>query len=149
MALPESDPVRQVPMLIASFLLSAFVTWFSIRYARHRNLIDHPGQRRSHSEPTPRGGGIGIVVACAVFFVAPLFGVYPGATGAAAAILFGLLLVALVGGLDDHFGLSVLVRLCAHALAALVLGYALMRRDGLAAAAVFAFFVAASINLHN
>jgi len=141
--------VQQLAMLVASFLLSAFATWLSIRYAHHRNLIDQPGQRRSHNEPTPRGGGIGIVAACAVFVVPLLFGVYPGATGAAAAILFGLLVVAVVGGLDDHFGLSALVRICAHAVAALILAYALMRRDGFIAVAVFAFFVVSSINLHN
>jgi UDP-N-acetylmuramyl pentapeptide phosphotransferase/UDP-N-acetylglucosamine-1-phosphate transferase len=32
-------------------------------YARRRGLIDLPGKRRSHTQPTPRGGGIGIVAA--------------------------------------------------------------------------------------
>ena len=133
----------------ASFLLSAFVTWLSIRYAHQRNLIDLPGQRRSHAAPTPRGGGIGIVVACAVFFVPPLFAVYPGATGAAAAILFGLTTVAAVGWLDDHFGLGAIERLIVHLLAAAWLAFALLGNDGLIVAAAFALGTVWSINLHN
>jgi len=135
--------------ILASFLLSASVTWLSIRYAHRRNLIDQPGQRRSHAAPTPRGGGIGIVAAGVAFFVPPLFAVYPGATGAAAAILFGLIIVAAVGWWDDHFGLSALKRLVVHVLAASVLALALLGNDGLIAACAFGLFTAWSINLHN
>jgi len=138
-----------VSWIAASFLLSALVTWLSIRYAYHRNLIDQPGQRRLHSVPTPRGGGIGIVVACAMFFVLPLSGIYPGMTGAAAAMLFGLAIVAAIGWWDDHFGLGVVERLAVHVVAASALAFALLGHDGFAAAAVFAFAIVWSINLHN
>jgi UDP-N-acetylmuramyl pentapeptide phosphotransferase/UDP-N-acetylglucosamine-1-phosphate transferase len=135
--------------LLGSFLLSAFVTWLSIHYARRRNLVDLPGQRRSHTEPTPRGGGIGIVVAAAIFFVVPLFAVYAGPAGAAAAILFGLILVAAVGWWDDHFELTAIARLAAHALAALLLAISLVGPDGVVVVAVFALAAAWSVNLHN
>jgi len=141
--------VHQWVWILGSFLLSASVTWLSIRYAYRRNLVDHPGQRRSHATPTARGGGIGIVLACVAFFVPPLFAVYPGATGAAAAILFGLIIVAAVGWWDDHFGLSALVRVVVHLLAATLLAVALLGSDGLMAVCVFALFTAWSINLHN
>lgn len=143
-----SDP-RWWGLLFASFVVSAFVTWLSIRYAQKRNLLDLPGQRRSHSEPTPRGGGIGIVIAAAVFFAIPLFAVYAGPAGAAAAILFGLITVAAVGWWDDHFGLAAIARLAAHAMASLVLAISLVGHDGAAVVALFALAATWSINLHN
>jgi Fuc2NAc and GlcNAc transferase len=142
------DP-RAWGSLIASFFLSALITWASIRYAHHRDLLDLPGQRRSHSEPTPRGGGIGIVVAAAVFFAIPLFGVYAGLTGAAAAILFGLIIVAAVGWWDDHSGLAAGVRLAVHVLASLLLAVTLVGHDGVVTCAIFVLAATWSINLHN
>jgi len=137
-----------VPSIAASFLLSAIVTWLSIRYARQRNLIDHPGQRRSHTQPTPRGGGIGIAAAAAIFFALPLFRVYPG-FGAAAAALVGLILIAAVGWGDDHFSLAAIWRLLVHVVASLIFAVALLGQDGTIIVALFAFATTWSINLHN
>ena len=44
--------------------LSAIGSRWAIAHARRNDLFDQPGERRSHADPTPRGGGIGIVVAC-------------------------------------------------------------------------------------
>jgi len=143
-----TDP-RLWGTMTASLLASAFVTWLSIHYARSRNLVDHPGPRRSHAEPTPRGGGIGIVIAAALCFDVPLFAIYPGSTGVAVAILLGLILVAAVGWWDDHFGLSAIARLLVHALAAALLALSLVGHDGAAAVAMLALAAAWSINLHN
>ena len=137
-----------MPSIAASFLLSAIVTWLSIRYARQRNLIDHPGQRRSHTQPTPRGGGIGIAAAAAIFFALPLFRVYPG-FGAAAAALVGLILIAAVGWGDDHFSLAAIWRLLVHVVASLIFAVALLGQDGTIIVALFAFATTWSINLHN
>lgn len=135
--------------LLAGFFLSAIVTWASIRYAHQRNLLDLPGQRRSHTEPTPRGGGIGIVIAAAIFFAIPLFAIYAGATGAAAAILFGLIIVAAVGWWDDHSGLAAGARLAVHVLASFALAISLVGHDGAVAVGLFALAATWSINLHN
>ena len=61
-------------------------------------MLDQPGRRRSHVQPTPRGGGIGIVVAMLVCVPGVL------CTGASAwpvalvvAVVAALGLVALVG----------------------------------------------------
>jgi len=103
---------------IACFGLSAFVVWLSILYAHRRALYDQPGQRRSHSAPTPRGGGIGIVVAA----MAACAWVYD-ATGdiglLRVAIAVGI--VAAAGWIDDHRGLGVVPRLAAHFFAAALL----------------------------
>ena len=51
---------------IAAFLVGVVGTWLARRYALRRGLLDHPGERRSHALPTPRGGGISIVIAMLV-----------------------------------------------------------------------------------
>ena len=146
---PQPYDLRWWGVLLGSFLLSAFVTWLSIHYAQRRDLIDHPGQRRSHSQPTPRGGGIGIVVAAAIFFAAPLFAIYAGVIGTAAATLLGLFSVAAVGWWDDHFGLGAVPRLIVHGLAASALAFSVFGQDGAVAMVAFALATAWSINLHN
>jgi UDP-N-acetylmuramyl pentapeptide phosphotransferase/UDP-N-acetylglucosamine-1-phosphate transferase len=99
----------------SALVLSAVLTAASISYARHRKLIDEPGMRRSHSVPTPRGGGIGIVVAIVVCgllpsivhapfeYRFPLGWLIPGIAG-----------IALVGWIDDHGGLSAGKRFAMH-----------------------------------
>ncbi|MGE4336428.1 MAG: glycosyltransferase family 4 protein [Pigmentiphaga sp.] len=48
------------------FLIAVLATRGSIAWAHYRNILDQPNHRSSHSHPTPRGGGIGIVIACVV-----------------------------------------------------------------------------------
>ncbi len=85
-------------------------------------LMDTPDARKAHDRPTPKGGGVGIVVAFLVG-VAVLYQVaefarlaqpyFLGVIGAAAAI-------ALVALLDDMYDWSFVVKLGAQVLAALV-----------------------------
>jgi UDP-N-acetylmuramyl pentapeptide phosphotransferase/UDP-N-acetylglucosamine-1-phosphate transferase len=106
-----------------ALLLSASVTRVAIAYARRRQLIDLPGQRRSHVVPTPRGGGIGIVVA--ILAVMPFASTFPSGGGMVshrmAGLACALALVAAVGWVDDHRGLGAPVRLVVHAAAAIVI----------------------------
>lgn len=152
--------VRWWGALTIALAISALVTWLSIRYARHRNLIDQPGQRRSHSQPTPRGGGIGVVVAILLVFCAPLLlaGKTPDAI-IGASIAVPLLMVAGIGWIDDHRPLSARMRILVH-FAAVLLPFAAFFFWGIAAGwrtnpsdwlqiGVVALFVVWSINLHN
>ena len=43
-------------------ILSYLLVYFIRRYAERRQIIDHPNERSSHSMPTPRGGGLAIVL---------------------------------------------------------------------------------------
>jgi UDP-N-acetylmuramyl pentapeptide phosphotransferase/UDP-N-acetylglucosamine-1-phosphate transferase len=43
-------------------ILSALGVWIIRQYAERRRIIDHPNERSSHSAPTPRGGGLAIVI---------------------------------------------------------------------------------------
>ncbi len=52
-------------------LLSAALVAIALAYSRRRGLLDAPGQRRLHAVPTPRGGGIGIVLATLLVGFAP------------------------------------------------------------------------------
>src|SRR3546814_13894224 len=74
-------------------------------YALRRALLDHPGERRSHVVPTPRGGGIGIVLAMLVA-MGLLAYADRGQTLAMVLSAAGLLLVAGIGWLADHRPLS-------------------------------------------
>ena len=109
--------------LVALLVLavSAGVTAWSLAYARRRNLLDQPGQRRSHAMPMPRGGGIGIVAGAllgnaVVFFWNDGFDAWTTLPLSAAIVL-----VAAVGWIDDHRGLAARVRFAVHCLAAIVL----------------------------
>ncbi|OOG56904.1 glycosyltransferase family 4 protein [Rhodanobacter sp. C03] len=137
--------------LLASLLITLLLVRGAIGYAHRRGMLDQPGQRRSHRLPTPRGGGIGIVVTMLICL--------PGAwwslsaewpPSVIAALLGALLLVALAGWWDDHRSLPVLPRLAMQLLAVfgfsvvlLATGLSLWWLPLLLAAGVW------SINLHN
>lgn len=158
-----SDP-RWWGSLLVVFLISVFVTALSIHYAHRRNLIDQPGQRRSHAQPTPRGGGIGLVTAVLILFAAEMMILPREALPDLAACWAALALVAAVGWIDDHRGLAARWRILAHAAAALIVfagvfGTATVRDSGfpsgslaIAYAVVLCFIglgLVWSINLHN
>jgi UDP-N-acetylmuramyl pentapeptide phosphotransferase/UDP-N-acetylglucosamine-1-phosphate transferase len=118
------DP-RGWGFLAGGLAVSALVTWLGIGYAHRRNLIDHPGQRRSHSVPTPRGGGIGIVVAALLIFAVETVWLPREALPDLLACMSAIVLVAAVGWIDDHRGLAARWRLVAHAVAAGLVLFAL------------------------
>jgi len=141
--------------VIVIALLSAVVTKVSIRYAHRRGMLDQPGARRSHDVATPRGGGIGIVVAA---IVACLFERVIHVDAQPWPLIVGMLLVATAGWIDDHRGLGVLPRLALHVLAAAIVVWSLRApvATGLASpvlrAGAYAIALIAcvwSINLHN
>lgn len=146
----ESFPALRV---VQTLLVAAAATELAIRYAHRRRLIDQPGQRRSHSVPTPRGGGIAIVAAvfgCA----APLLDL-PAIP--ALLLALSLVLVALVGWWDDHASLSARARVAVQVPAAVMLAAVVLGTwptlPALPLAVVLGGFVALStvwsINLHN
>lgn len=161
--LSQPSDFRWWGSLLATFLVSAAVTALGIHYARRRNLIDHPGQRRSHVRPTPRGGGIGLVTAILILFAAEVVILPREAMADLLACWIALALVAAVGWIDDHRGLAARWRILAHALAGLIviggmLGPALSAGEtvsgppAIAYAIVLAFIwlsLVWSINLHN
>src|SRR5688572_417302 len=111
---------RAIELIIFS---TAFGTAFVLamvfrRYALARSLVDVPNDRSSHPSPTPRGGGVAIVLpflaGLPVLFWAGLipFSVMVGLVGAGA-------LAASVGFADDHRDIPARWRLVAHFVAAM------------------------------
>ncbi len=90
---------------VFSFVLSGLAAW----YARRSGLLDHPGERHSHSLATPRGGGAGLVAA---FLVSVLVMAGPDTSGSwLFCIMPGMAVIAILGAWDDHRSLSVRIRL--------------------------------------
>lgn len=118
-----SAALGTILLLLACALCSALVTALSIRYARRGALLDFPGRRRSHSIPTPRGGGIGFVFA--VLAALALFWLDGRWQAFAVAAIVSVSAVAAAGWIDDHRGLGVRVRLLVHLAAVVVLYFPL------------------------
>ena len=97
--------------LLAVAVLSAILTGWLRRYALSRQLLDRPNERSSHSAPTPRGGGVAIVVA----FLGGLLLIGEGASFVARMALFGAGLGAVaIGFIDDHGHVPARWRLLVH-----------------------------------
>ena len=106
-----------VLVFLAVFALSALLTGAVRRYALHKQLLDVPNGRSSHTVPTPRGGGVGIVGA----FLLGLPGVlYQGWVSVADACVIAIpgLAVAAIGFADDHGHIAARWRLLGHFIAA-------------------------------
>ncbi|WP_148312960.1 MraY family glycosyltransferase [Sulfuritalea hydrogenivorans] len=97
-------------ILIAVVALSFVLTGLMRRYALYRQLLDHPNERSSHFAPTPRGGGVAIVMA----FMASFILVEEASAAVATALMVGGAGVAAVGFVDDHGHIAARWRLLAH-----------------------------------
>jgi UDP-N-acetylmuramyl pentapeptide phosphotransferase/UDP-N-acetylglucosamine-1-phosphate transferase len=136
--------------LLLHFLLAAVLTIAARAYALHRQLLDQPGERRSHAIATPRGGGISIVLC--VLLAAAWLGMADPTPGRAVFGYFsaGLVLVAGIGWWDDHRPLSPWIRLAVQALAGALLAWGIYRHGASPLLAVTAFVaVVALVNVWN
>lgn len=107
---------------VSAGLAAAFLAYFLVsqirRLAETRQILDYPNARSSHSRPTPRGGGLALVVVT----LAGL-GLYAGLMepeyrAGVGAYALGAVIVAGVSALDDVRSLSAKARLAAHLAAA-------------------------------
>ncbi|UMY62936.1 MraY family glycosyltransferase [Pseudomonas sp. LS.1a] len=100
-------------VLLVSLLMTAGLR----RYALARSVIDVPNARSSHTVPTPRGGGVAIVVT----FLLSIVGVVLSGAGDSrtlAALGGGGALIAIIGFMDDHGHIPARWRLLGHFIAA-------------------------------
>ncbi len=107
-----------IPSLaIATFVFSALITWLLIGFLRRRGVIDIPNERSSHAIPTPRGGGLAIIISFLLASLALLF-FRPIESFPGFFFWSGLILVAITSLLDDHLNLPVYIRFGLHLAAA-------------------------------
>lgn len=139
-------------LLVSAAAAAAFVLTLRVRaYSLRTRLLDVPGERSSHSLPTPRGGGaafVPVILLCGIYLY------YSGAIPLPllAALLGGGGAVACIGWLDDRRGLSARLRFAVHCLAALWALLWVGAPGGLFPGAGYAFFFLAIVwilNLYN
>jgi Fuc2NAc and GlcNAc transferase len=143
--------IARLVFVVLAACFSVVLTGLVRRYAIKRSLYDIPNARSSHTNPTPRGGGLAIVAVV-------LGGVLVGASrdwlsGNLSMALLGGALVALVGWIDDRRGVKPSVRAGIHFVAAAWAVYWL-HADGVTSGhvvnyAIMVVVVAAAINFYN
>lgn len=101
-------------LVVLAFVFTALLR----RYALARSLMDIPNERSSHVIPTPRGGGVAIVLV----YLLGLFAAREFGLGVANNVFWGVLgaggFTALLGFLDDHGHIAARWRLLGHFAAA-------------------------------
>jgi Fuc2NAc and GlcNAc transferase len=104
-------------LLLVIVGISFGATYCLRRYALSRSLMDIPNARSSHSMPTPRGGGVAIVLS--FLLILPLLVTF-GVTDwrMACASLGAGASIAMLGFLDDHGHIAARWRLLGHFAAA-------------------------------
>lgn len=100
-------------LLFSIMLASWALTYFIRGYALRHNLIDSPIARSSHCHPTPRGGGMAIVVSFLAAYLLLWYMKFITDNLFLPVFLSGCL-VALVGFIDDHRFVTIKLRLGVH-----------------------------------
>ncbi len=102
--------------MVLGFVVALVATGWMRQYAMDRRLLDVPNARSSHLEPTPRGGGLAIVLSFGVLFVVQVLSGGPDPR-LALAVLPAVLIVAAIGLRDDLNDVSATRRILVHAVA--------------------------------
>lgn len=135
-----------IAILLVVLSCSVVMTGLMRRYAISKRMLDVPNTRSSHHTPTPRGGGVAIVVS---FYIGICLAWANGALDN--EVTWGIIgaggVVAAVGFLDDVGNVSPLRRLMVHFIAALWIAFcmdwfpvAILTSYGLHSA-LFIFFI--------
>lgn len=87
-------------------------------YALKKNIIDNPNERSSHSIPTPRGGGVAVVVSYILGVMLLIYLDYLSQHVGLTLIVSGFI-IALLGFFDDHGHINSMFRLAIHFMVAI------------------------------
>ena len=90
--------------ILLTFACSTLFCGVYLRLARRWRILDVPNERSSHEQPTPRGGGLPLMLA---FFLglAWVFGLSVFWSSQYSAVLLGALFLTLLGAADDNWTL--------------------------------------------
>ncbi len=110
---------RTTLLFFACVGLGAAGAWLIAGMAFREHLLDTPNERSSHTVPTPRGGGVGILAA---FIMAGLTLRIP------TTFLFAAILISAVSFYGDYIRISIKFRLVFQIISALMLLFPLLPR---------------------
>src|SRR6476469_325951 len=110
------EPVEVFIILSVSLAISWALTAAVRRYTLQKGLLDRPNERSSHTTPTPRGGGIAIVL-LTIAGVA----VFCKITALTVAYIVTAAAIAVISAIDDVRHVRASLRLFVHAAAGTVL----------------------------
>jgi UDP-N-acetylmuramyl pentapeptide phosphotransferase/UDP-N-acetylglucosamine-1-phosphate transferase len=106
--------------VVVGFVVAALLTRRFCNPASRFHFLDHPNERSLHTRPTPRTGGVAIVLAL-LLAIAFWWVFTPTTSDWLLWLIAGAMLVTGLSFLDDRRGLPVAGRLVGHVLAALLL----------------------------
>lgn len=144
---------------LAATALSAAATGLIRSYALRQQVLDVPNARSSHTIPTPRGGGVALVMVWFGLVLASGRG-WTGHLAGDFTLLGACALIALVGAVDDHRSLQARWRMLIHVAAAVAVLAALggmppipfgatLAEAGLLGAAIGILYLVWLLNLYN
>jgi UDP-GlcNAc:undecaprenyl-phosphate GlcNAc-1-phosphate transferase len=107
-----------LPIIIGAFVAAALIALLSTpvirRIVNRLRIVDHPGERRVHASPLPRGGGVAVVIAFllvggGLVLLGPVVPGMPSLADVEPMNLVGLfggaIAAAVFGAIDDRFDL--------------------------------------------
>lgn len=110
----------RIPLLFLSCAaLGAAGAWLMAGMVFRESLLDIPNERSSHTIPTPRGGGVGILAA---FIMAGLTLRIP------TTFLFAAILISAVSFFGDYFRISIKFRLVVQCISTCILLFPMLPR---------------------
>ena len=111
--------MKSILLLSFSLIIVSFtLTWVIMKFSLRRNILDIPNERSSHTQPTPRGGGLAIVISWYVG-ITILFLTESINRNLYFALLCGILL-AIISLIDDLYDIKPSIRLIAQTSAAII-----------------------------
>jgi UDP-N-acetylmuramyl pentapeptide phosphotransferase/UDP-N-acetylglucosamine-1-phosphate transferase len=103
------DPLLFATVIAAAGLIACLGTRALIPLLRRAAVLDHPNERSLHEAPTPRGGGIALIAAILLSWLALILA--EAASPKLFIILLGTVLLEAISWIDDLRGLSPAARL--------------------------------------
>ncbi|MBT4522094.1 MAG: glycosyltransferase family 4 protein [Halieaceae bacterium] len=141
--------------LVVTFLLSAVLCGAYLQFARRWQILDKPNDRSSHHRPTPKGGGVPLLLAFAVGSVMA-FQYQLVSAVEYKVLLSSTVFLMVLGALDDVWALSVRLRFLLYGICALMVAAVLLREQvelispaGITTLLLTAFAILWTLNLYN
>lgn len=122
------DMLISAAAFIASLVIVLLMIPFIIKISARYNLVDKPNERKVHKTPISRLGGIGIVTG--ILFTSPLW-FFSGDNIMLIHFILGMLLLIIIGIVDDLKELSPRVKLLGQLAAAVFLAHGGLRIDNM------------------